>query len=239
MKKDRNYLTFTPIEEKKYLPIYTAVKILEEKGYYVSEKELIDLSTKARRIYKKDDTYYIKSDFLEFIEEQLRKRKDEMEAETKRPKDILFDVKKASENKRVKAKGVILKENNFYKLYGENGMNIQLESAKLNDSLIGYQIEVEGIIKNRIWFNSIYPSIVVYKYTIIGKPDEKYLKILNKIENNYQNNYQNNHQNNYQNKTYIKDKNENNLFKILSIASFILILLIILSTLISKYLISK
>ncbi|MFN3978663.1 MAG: hypothetical protein ACK4J2_08460 [Sulfurihydrogenibium azorense] len=75
MKKDRNYLTFTPIEEKKYLPIYTAVRILEEKGYYVSEKELIDLSTKARRIYKEDDTYYIKSDFLEFIEEQLRIRK--------------------------------------------------------------------------------------------------------------------------------------------------------------------
>lgn len=149
-----------------------------------------------------------------------------MEAETKGPKDILFDIKKASENKRVKAKGVILKENNFYKLYGENGMNIQLESAKLNDSLIGYQIEIEGIIKNRVWFNSIYPSIVVDKYTIIGKPDEKYLNILNKIENNYQNSFQN--------KTYIKDQNENNLFGIISIALFILMFLIILSTLISK-----
>ena len=53
--KQLNHLTFTEFEEKDYVIVKEAIQLLEEKGYSVSEKELIGLGRKTRRIIKEKD----------------------------------------------------------------------------------------------------------------------------------------------------------------------------------------
>ena len=121
----------------------------------------------------------------------------ETEKVTKEPIDILTEVKKTSENQKVRVKGIVFKENEFYKLYGkEDKMNVQIESKNLNDSLLGCYIEVEGTIKNRIWFNGIYPSIIVEKYKILEKPKNLDPELYNLSQKQFQTNKYNQKQNN-------------------------------------------